>query len=114
MIAANHTDEQLIRRVLDSLPSFLQHGRELFAEGQVQRWIDSVNGMPGGSPVLDLELRHLPQPEQRNLFAVGDYLFDSTINGVLDSADYVAEFLAEEIESRSRAVAPTTVHSAAL
>jgi len=114
MIAGNHTDEQLIRRVLDSLPSFLQHGRELVVEGQVHRWIDSVNGLPGGSPVLDLELRHLPEPGQRNLFAVGDYLFDSTLNGVLDSADYVAEFLAEEIESRSRSLTPATAYSAAL
>jgi hypothetical protein len=27
---------------------------------------------------------------------VGDYLFDSTLNGVLDSADTVAEWLVEE------------------
>ena len=45
---------------------------------------------------------------------MGDYLFDSTLNGVLDSADYVAEFLAEEIESRSRSLTPATVYSAAL
>jgi hypothetical protein len=29
-----------------------------------------------------------------DLFVVGDYLFDSTLNGVLDSADYVASWLA--------------------
>jgi protoporphyrinogen oxidase len=114
MIAANHTDEQLIRRVLDSLPSFLQRGRELFVEGQVHRWIDSVNGMPGGSPVLDMDRRHVPEPARPNLFAVGDYLFDSTINGVLDSADYVAECLIEAIESRSRSQVPITACSAAL
>ena len=33
-----------------------------------------------------------------DLFVVGDYLFDSTINGVLDSADVVAEWILEEIE----------------
>jgi monoamine oxidase len=114
MIAGNHTDEQLIRRVLDSLPSFLQRGRDLFVEGQVHRWIDSVNGLPGGSPVLDMERRHVPEPARRNLFAVGDYLFDSTINGVLDSADYVAESLAEAIESRSRSQVPVTAYSVAL
>ena len=30
------------------------------------------------------------------MFVVGDYLFDSTLNGVLDSADYVADWLAAE------------------
>jgi hypothetical protein len=35
--------------------------------------------------------------EHPNLFLVGDYLFDSTLNGVLDSADYVAAWLAAQI-----------------
>jgi len=100
MIASNHTDEQLIHRAIDSLPSFLQRGRELFVEGQVHRWIGSVNGLPGGRPVLDMEARHIPERAHPNLFAVGDYLFDSTINGVLDSAAYVAECLSEAIEAR--------------
>ena len=114
MIASNHTDEQLVRRALDSVPSFLQRGRELFVEGKVHRWIGSVNGLPGGSPALDMESRHIPELAQRNLFAVGDYLFDSTINGVLDSADFVAEQLAETIEGRACSSIPDTVYSAAL
>ena len=49
-----------------------------------------------------MDTRHIPEPvEHPNLFTVGDYLFDSTLNGVLDSADYVAEWLTEEIESDS-------------
>jgi monoamine oxidase len=114
MIAGNHTDEQLIRRVIDSLPSFLQRGRELFVEGQVHRWIDSVNGLPGGSPVLDMESRHIPEPARPNLFAVGDYLFDSTINGVLDSADFVAETLSEAIEAHFGSRTTETMVTAAL
>jgi hypothetical protein len=114
MIASNHTDGQLIRRALDSLPSFLRHGRELFVEGQVHRWIGSVNGLPGGSPALDMESRHIPERAQPNLFTVGDYLFDSTINGVLDSADYVAECLSEAIEARSGSPVSDTMYSAAL
>ena len=114
MVAGNHTDEQLIRRAIDSLPSFLQRGRELFVEGQVHRWIGSVNGLPGGSPVLDMESRHIPEPARPNLFAVGDYLFDSTINGVLDSADFVAECLTEKIEARSGSRTPDSVVAAAL
>ena len=114
MVASNHTDEQLIRRAIDSLPSFLQRGRELFVEGQVHRWIGSVNGLPGGSPVLDMESRHIPERARPNLFAVGDYLFDSTINGVLDSADFVAECLTEAIEVRSGSRTPETMVTAAL
>jgi monoamine oxidase len=114
MIASNHTDEQLIRRALNSLPSFLQRGRELFVEGQVHRWIGSVNGLPGGSPALDMESRHIPEPAQPNLLTVGDYLFDSTINGVLDSADYAAEFLTEAIENRSRSPVSDIMYSAVL
>lgn len=118
MTAVNHTDDELIRIVLDSLPAFLQHGRELFVEGHVHRWIGSVNGLPAGVPALEMDLRHIPQPEQPNLFTVGDYLFDSTLNGVLDSADYVAECLTEEIEASwkeasQNAEIPETLHGAA-
>jgi len=113
MIAGNHTDEQLIQRALGSLPSFLQHGRELFVEGQVHRWIGSVNGLPGGSPMLDMDARHIPEPAHPNLFAVGDYLFDSTISGVLDSADFVAECLCEAMEERTEShISQTMVHAA--
>jgi monoamine oxidase len=114
MVASNHTDEQLIRRAIDTLPSFLQRGRELFVEGQVHRWIGSVNGRPGGVPMLDMESRHIPEPAWPNLFAVGDYLFDSTINGVLDSADYVAECLTEKIEARMSSPTSDTMVTSAL
>ena len=114
MVASNHTDEQLIRRAIDTLPSFLQRGRELFVEGQVHRWFGSVNGRPGGVPMLDMESRHIPEPARPNLFAVGDYLFDSTINGVLDSADYVAECLTEKIEARMSSPTSDTMVTLAL
>jgi monoamine oxidase len=109
-----HTDEALIDRVLDSLPSFLQHGREFFVEGRVHRWVGAVNGLPAGYPARDPDSRHRPEPiEHPNLFVVGDYLFDSTLNGVLDSADYVAEWLQVEMEERSAARANDTLHRAA-
>ncbi len=88
-------DEQLVAEALDSLPDFLAHGRKHFVEGHVHRWIASVNGMPGGIVPLSLDRRHQPEPvEHPNLFMVGDYLFDSTLNGVLDSANYVAAWIA--------------------
>jgi len=112
--AGNRTDAELIEMVLDSLPTALQHGRKLFVEGQVHRWIDSVNGLPAGSPALDMESRHIPEPAHPNLFAVGDYLFDSTLNGVLDSADFVAECLTEEIEANLNTSTPAAILSVAL
>jgi hypothetical protein len=32
---------------------------------------------------------------------VGDYLFDSTLNGLLDSADTVVEWILEELEEEN-------------
>jgi hypothetical protein len=97
--ACNQPDEELIQMVLDSLPSFLQQGRGLFVEGKVHRWIGAVSGLPAGTSGMDMEKRHVPDPATPNLLVVGDYLFDATLNGVLDSADYVSETLAEEIEA---------------
>jgi protoporphyrinogen oxidase len=112
MNAGNHTDEELIAMVLEALPAPLQRGRELFLEGKVHRWIGTVNGLPGGSPVEEMEARHVPERGRANLVVVGDYLFDSTLNGVLDSAEYVADLLSEEIAAKLRATA--NVYSAAL
>lgn len=89
------SDAQLIEQALDSLPTFLQFGRDEFMEGHVHRWINAVNALPGGVSPLNLDRRHQPEPiEHPHLFFVGDYMFDSTLNGVLDSADYVAGWLA--------------------
>lgn len=63
---------------------------------------------------MDMESRHIPEPAHPNLFAVGDYLFDSTINGVLDSADFVAECLTEAIEEHSGSRTPESMVSTAL
>ncbi len=96
---SNFDDAVLIEKMLDSLPRSLRHGREWFLEGRVHRWVGTVNGLPGGCPAKELDSRHLSEPEQHPwLFVVGDYLFDSTLNGVMDSADVVAEWILEEIE----------------
>ncbi len=98
----NLRDAELVDAVLDSLPRCLRHGREWFLEGQVHRWANTVNGLPGGYPAREPESRHVPEPVHHpGLFVVGDYLFDSTINGVLDSADVVAEWILEEIAERA-------------
>jgi monoamine oxidase len=92
MALANFDDETLLDMVLDSLPAPLAEGRSLFKEGRVQRWVGTISGQPGGSPVKSLRERHIPAAETHpNLFVVGDYLFDSTVNGTYDSADFVVD-----------------------
>jgi len=99
---SNYPDDEIIRMMLDSLPSLWQHGRGCFVEGRVHRWVGAVNGLPGGVPTKPMETRHMPEPKEHpNLFVVGDYLFDSTLNGVLDSADFVAEWIVEEMEDEA-------------
>jgi len=94
-------DQRLIDAALGSLPSFLSHGKEAFLEGRVHRWPASVNAMPGGRVQANHDRRHQPAPQSHpNLFLVGDYLFDSTINGVLDSAHYVASWIAAQLSQR--------------
>lgn len=88
------TDEALIAAALAALPDFLADGRNLAAEGRVHRWAGAVNAVPGGYRGHSIDRRHRPEPvEHPRLFVVGDYLFDSTLNGVLDSAEYVAMWL---------------------
>jgi monoamine oxidase len=96
------SDEELVGMMLASLPPYLRPGRELFVEGKVHRWVRAVNGLPAGHPPRSMEARHVPEPaEHSNLLVVGDYLFDSTLNGVLDSAEFVANWLANEMGHRS-------------
>jgi monoamine oxidase len=106
----NLDDARLIERARRSLPSVLAESSAQFLEGKVHRWLGAVSGLPGGRPLREPDARHLPDPvENPWLFVVGDYLFDSTLNGVLDSADTVVEMLGEEeAELRAaRAVEPS-------
>ena len=98
MALSNLSDDKLIGLALDSLPESLAHGRSLFVEGRVQRWIGTLNGQPGGDPVRPLRERHLPSPDLHpGLFVVGDYLFDSTLNAAFDSADFVTDLIQTEL-----------------
>ena len=89
-------DDALVAAALDSLPDFLAPGRRHALEGRVHRWLGAVSAMPGGPAPLPVERRHRPEPVGHpGLFLVGDYLFDSTLNGVLDSAEHVAGWIAD-------------------
>jgi protoporphyrinogen oxidase len=100
------SDERLIDAALDSLPTFLREGRQYFVEAAVARWPAAVNAMPGGRRQLSQDRRHQPDAnEHPNLFLVGDYMFDSTLNGVLDSAHYVASWITAELACQTNVAA---------
>jgi monoamine oxidase len=102
---ANLDDIRLIEKARLSLPPMLGESRAQFLEGKVHRWLGAVSGLPGGRPIENPEARHVPDPAENPwLFAVGDYLFDATLNGVLDSADTVVEMLGEEAAEHHSAV----------
>src|SRR5579859_6607673 len=105
---SNFDDNTLIEQMLESLPRGLRCGREMLLEGRVHRWAGSVNGLPSGNPPREPVSRHVPEPEENpRLLVVGDYLFDSTVNGVLDSAAVAVQFIRKEIPElvRERAFA---------
>src|SRR5262249_35155836 len=110
---SNHDDDRLIALALDSLPQPLAHGRKLFLEGQVQRWVGTINALPGGNPTPGVRERHLPEPRQPpGLFLVGDYLFDSTLNGVYDSADFVTDMILTQLRKQKYAALAAVAPSA--
>jgi monoamine oxidase/SAM-dependent methyltransferase len=86
-------DERLIAEAIASLPDELHElAKSQKIEAKVHRWLASVNAQPGGYPMQDIRASHMPEPEEHDgLYVVGDYLFDSTLNGVLDSADYATD-----------------------
>jgi monoamine oxidase/SAM-dependent methyltransferase len=110
MALNNLSDDDLVTLALDSLPAPLASGRKLFLEGKVHRWVGSINALPGGNPVHQTRDRHLPAREHPGLYVLGDYLFDSTINGVYDSADFVTDMILTELR-RKHYTQPAVVHA---
>lgn len=95
---ANLSDQELIDLALKSLPASLGNARACFMEGKTYRWLSSVNAVPGGFPVRDVMTNHRPEPKQYpGLVVVGDYLFDSTLNGLLDSSDAATDIILTEM-----------------
>jgi SAM-dependent methyltransferase len=95
---ANLGEQELIDAALKSLPPSLGDARAYFMEGKVHRWLSSVNALPGGLPARDVMTNHRPEPKQHpGLVVVGDYLFDSTLNGLLDSSDAATDIILTEM-----------------
>ena len=95
LVLCNASDRELTARVLESLPRELQpDARRHFVESRVHRWAGGVSGQPGGFVLRDPAGAHQPEPvEHPRLVVAGDYLFDSTLNGVLRSARLAADLL---------------------
>src|ERR1700754_2618520 len=101
---ANLSDKELIDAALKSLPASLGNARDHLMEGKTHRWLSSVNALPGGLPARDVMTNHRPEPKQHpGLVVVGDYLFDSTLNGLLDSSDAATDIILTEMVRLRRA-----------
>lgn len=95
-------DQKLARLAMAALPQPLDAAAAShFIEAKVHRWPASVSAQPGGLPVRDTRSAHLPEPlDHPGLFMVGDYLFDSTLNGALDSADFATDLFSSWLLKR--------------
>ena len=101
---ANLSDQELVDAALKSLPASLGDARAHFLEGKIHRWLSSVNALPGGLPARDVMTNHRPEPKQHpGLVVVGDYLFNSTLNGLLDSSDAATDIIVSEMMRLRRA-----------
>jgi monoamine oxidase/SAM-dependent methyltransferase len=101
---ANMADEEIEQLCLDALPHELGDARGLLIDRRVHRWMASVNAIPGGLPVRGLSENHRPDADRLpGVVVVGDYIFDATLNGVLDSADAATEMILADILRRRRA-----------
>src|SRR6202022_2354918 len=106
---ANLCDQELIDAALKSLPASFGDARAHFLEGKIHRWLSSVNALPGGMPARDVMTNHRPEPKEHpGLVVVGDYLFDSTLNGLLDSSDAATDIVLTEMMRLRRARAQGT------
>jgi len=98
----NFQDSKLIEKALANLPKSFLSGQKQFLEGQVHRWVGTINALPGGRPIKSLEERHLPEPKNHPfLFVVEDYLFDSTMTGLMHSSNFVTTEILKQLGMRS-------------
>lgn len=90
---ANLSDRELVDHAIATLPDAVRDAaRAQLLEYRTHRYLSSVNALPGGMPVRDQKKNHIPEPsEHPGLFVIGDYMFDSTLNGLLDSADLATD-----------------------
>ncbi|MEZ5286397.1 MAG: FAD-dependent oxidoreductase [Vicinamibacterales bacterium] len=95
LTCANLDDARLADAAVAALPDDWYHAaRAGLREAKVHRWVGALSGQPGGCPLRDPDAAHRPVPAGHpRLVTVGDYLFDSTLNGVLRSAGVAARLV---------------------
>ena len=99
----NVSDEHIEQMCLDALPTELAAGKELLLDRRVHRWVGSVSSIPGGMPVRPRGTNHRPDPAGApRLVMVGDYMFDATVNGVMDSAEVATDIIVADLLKRRR------------
>lgn len=109
----NYSDERIEQMCLDALPPELAEARDLIVDRRIHRWMASVNAIPGGPTVRPRAENHRPDPKRLpGVLMVGDYMFDATLNGVLDSADAATDVLLAEILRRRRVSEPARAEAA--
>lgn len=95
---ANVPDERIERLCLDSLPPQFAQASDLLLDRRVHRWMASVNALPGGLRTRRRAVNHRPEPQRLpGILMVGDYMFDATLNGVLDSADAATDIILTDL-----------------
>jgi monoamine oxidase/SAM-dependent methyltransferase len=95
-------DKTLIEQALKTLPKSFGKPFDHFIEGKVHRWMSAVNAIPGGAKARDVMTNHRPdQKGHPGLVLVGDYLFDSTLNGLLDSSDVATDIIVSQVLQRN-------------
>jgi hypothetical protein len=106
MCSSNQNHDDIIDYVIYSLPTSMRSlAEEHFEDGQVDRYVGSINAQPGGWPAEELRGEHQPDPDMHpGVFLVGDYFFDSTLNGTLMSANIAVELLLEYFGEESHPV----------
>ncbi len=108
LCSSDQSDEDVVDYVLDCLPDCMRDAAHSFLiEAQVDRFVGSINAQPGGWPSKDLREEHQPEPEEHpDLYIVGDYLFDSTLNAALFSANTAVNILAERLDVKNAKLTP--------
>ena len=96
LMLCNADDATLTELAISSLPDGLEEiARRSLRDCRVHRWAGAVSARPGRPARDDAEgLLLLDKTAQGDLWVVGDYLFDATLNGVLRSATRVAGLIA--------------------
>ena len=101
----NASDEQIEQMCLDALPAELAQAKELLLDRRIHRWVASVSAIPGGVPVRQRGINHRPdRAHAPGLVMVGDYMFDATVNGVMDFAEVASDIILTDVLKRRRAL----------